>query len=166
MWCLERNILITAQHLPGSLNTTADAESRTLRDRTDWKLNPIIFHKIIQPWGPLEVDLFASRLSTQCQRYFSWQPDPSAEATDAFLQMWADMRGYANPPWNLVGRTLSQIQTQQADAVLIAPVWKSQLWYPTLLLMLIDFPWLITIDLSGDAQSGLICDAPTTSYMA
>ena len=97
MWCLERNIHITAQHLPGSLNTITDAESRTLTDRTDWKLNPIIFHKIDQLWGPLEVDLFASRLSTQCQRYFSWRPDPSAEATDAFLQTWTHMRGYANP---------------------------------------------------------------------
>ena len=146
MWCLERNIHITAQHLPGSLNTIADAESRTLTDRTDWKLNPIIFHKIDQLWGPLEVDPFASRLSTQCQRYFSWRPDPSAEATDAFLQTWTHMRGYANPLWNLVGRSLSQIQTQQAKVVLVALVWKSQPWYPTLLLMLIDYPQLITSD--------------------
>ena len=148
MWCLERNIHITAQHLPGSLNTIADAESQTLRDRADWKPNPVIFHKINQLWGPLEVDLFASRQSTQCQHYFSWRPDPSAEATDAFLQTWTYMRGYANPPWNLVGKTLSQIQTQQVDVVLIAPVWKSQPWYPTLLLMLIDLdlPWLITTD--------------------
>ena len=166
MWCLERNIHITAQHLPGLLNTIADAESRTLRDRTDWKLNPVIFHKIDQLWGPLEVDLFASRLSTQCQRYFSWRPDPSAEATDAFLQTWTHMRGYANPPWNLVGRTLSQIQAQQTDVVLIAPVWKSQPWYPTLLLMLIDFPSVNNNRQSGDVQSGPICDAPTASRMA
>ena len=99
-----------------------------------------------QLWGPLEVDLFASRLSTQCQRYFSWRRDPSAEATDAFLQTWTHIRGYANPPWNLVGRTLSQIQSQQANVVLIAPVWKSQPWYPTLLLMLINYPRLITSD--------------------
>ena len=29
MWCLERNIHITAQHLPGVVNSTADAESRS-----------------------------------------------------------------------------------------------------------------------------------------
>ena len=115
-----------------------------MTDRTDWKLNPTIFRKISRLWGPLEVDLFASRLSTQCQRYFSWRPDPSTEATDAFLQTWTHMRGYANPPWNLVGRTLSQVQTQQANIVLVAPVWKSQPWYPTLLLMLVDYPRLIT----------------------
>ena len=76
------------------------------------------------------------------------------------------MRGYANPPWNLVGRTSSQIQTQQVDVVLIAPVWKSQPWYPTLLLMLIDFPRLITIDNRVMYVSGPICDAPTASCMA
>ena len=64
MWCLERNIHITAQHLPGVMNHIADAESRTMRDRLDWKLNPVIFRKIDQTLGPLEVDLFASRLNS------------------------------------------------------------------------------------------------------
>jgi hypothetical protein len=64
MRCLERNIHITAQHLPGVMNHIADAESRTMRDR---KLNPVIFRKIDQTLGPLEVDLFASRLTTRCQ---------------------------------------------------------------------------------------------------
>ncbi len=35
MWCLERNIHITAQHLPGVLNCIADAESRIMRGRSD-----------------------------------------------------------------------------------------------------------------------------------
>ena len=72
MWCLERNIHITAQHLPGVLNCIADAESRIMRDRSDWKLDPGVFQKIEQALGPIEVDLFASRLTTQCPVYFSW----------------------------------------------------------------------------------------------
>ena len=111
MWCLERNIHITAQHLTGTQNIVADVESRSQIDRTDWKLNPSIFCKIQRIFGPLEVDLFATRLSSQCQRYFSWQPDPSAEATDAFLLVWTHIKGYANPLWNLVGKTLTQVQT-------------------------------------------------------
>ena len=67
MWCLERNIHITVQHLPGSLNTIVNAEMQT--DRTNWKVNPIIFHETNHLWGPLEVDLFASCLSAQCQCY-------------------------------------------------------------------------------------------------
>jgi len=143
MWCLERNIHITAQYLPGIQNTVADAESRTMTDRSDWKLNPSIFLKINQLFGPMEVDLFATRLTAQCQCYFSWQPDPSAEATDAFLQSWTNMRCYTNPPWNLIGRTLAQVQSQQVRIVLVAPVWKAQPWYPTFLGMLIDYLQLI-----------------------
>ena len=143
MWALERNIHIKAQHLPGVLNSAADAESRTMKDRSDWKLDPAIFHRIDQLWGPIEVDLFASRLTHQCQAYFSWRPDPYALATDAFLQDWSQMKGFANPPWSLVGRVLAQIQAQEARIIVIAPVWKTQPWYPVLLGMLIDLPRLL-----------------------
>ena len=97
MWCLKRNIHIHAQHLPGRLNTVADRESKSIRDRSDWKLDVNIFRRIDEIFGPLEVDLFASRLTHQCCRYFSWRLDPYAEATDAFLQDWAAVRGFANP---------------------------------------------------------------------
>ena len=125
MWCLERNIHIAAVRLPGVLNTIADTESWEMLDRTDWKLNPVIFQEINNLYGPLVMDLFASRLSTQCPLYFSWRPDSYALATDAFLQDWPAMKCYANPPWNLVGRVLAQVQSQQAQVVLVAPVWKA-----------------------------------------
>ena len=121
MWCLERNIHIQAQHLPGVLNQVADMESRSMRDRSDWKLDHRIFLKVNRRYGPLEVDLFASRLTNQCRRYFSWRPDPFAQATDAFLQDWRIMRGFANPPWNLVPRVLRKAQSLEADVILIAP---------------------------------------------
>ena len=35
MWCLERNIHIHAQHLPGNVNIVADRELRSIRDRSD-----------------------------------------------------------------------------------------------------------------------------------
>ena len=44
-------------------------------------------------------------------------------------------KGYANPP---VGRTLSQVQALRMTLVLVAPVWKTQACYPTLLGMLVD----------------------------
>jgi len=138
MWALARDIILAAEHIPGITNCVADAESRTRADRTDWNLHPEIFKKINQQWGPLEVDLFASRLSLP--RFFSWRPDPLAEATDAFSQHWGPVKGYANPPWCLVGRVLSQVKSQQAQIILVAPVWKGQPWYPVLLQMLFDYP--------------------------
>ena len=39
-WCLERNIMISAQHVPGKLNTIADSESRVFDDSIEWKIDP------------------------------------------------------------------------------------------------------------------------------
>ena len=85
---------------------------------TDWRLSPSIFHKIPEIFGPLdtssplEVDIFATCLSAQCPQYFSWKPDTSAKATDTFLQVLTHIKAYANPPWNLIGQTLTQVQAQ------------------------------------------------------
>ena len=106
---MERDITVQAQHLAGTLNCTADAESRMMRDRSDWMLCPSIFHTINCILGPLEVDLFASRLTTQLPSFVSWRPDPEAMATDAFTIAWTGLKAYANPPWSLVGRVLAQV---------------------------------------------------------
>ena len=62
-WCMSRNVTLTAEHLPGHLNTIADQESWSVRDRCDWMLNPSMFQRIREKLGPLEVDLFASCLT-------------------------------------------------------------------------------------------------------
>uniref|UniRef100_A0A1X7VMW4 Uncharacterized protein n=1 Tax=Amphimedon queenslandica TaxID=400682 RepID=A0A1X7VMW4_AMPQE len=69
----------------------------------------------------MEVDLLASRLTNQCCCYFSWRPDQFAEATDAFRQDWTIVKGFANPPWNLVQGVLRKAQTQGAKVILVAP---------------------------------------------
>ena len=143
LWALERDITITAQHIPGVFNGIADTESRLERDRSDWMLSPEVFQKISQALGPLEVDLFASRLTHQLPHFFSWRPDPLAEAVDAFQQDWSEVKGFANPPWCLIGHVLNKIRSQEAQVVLVAPVWKSQAWYPVVLEMLMDYPRLI-----------------------
>ncbi len=95
MWCLERNIHIQAQHLPGVQNCTADRESRSVRDRSDWKLISQIFNKINRCYGPLEVDLFASRLVPTLLQL-------AAGSVDAFLQDCSLVKGFANPLWSLI----------------------------------------------------------------
>ena len=76
----------------------ADKESRVMTDPSDWKLNPAFLKILVQKWGPLEVDLFASRVTFQLPHFVSWKPDPQAIATDGFLMNWRDFRGYAFPP--------------------------------------------------------------------
>ena len=104
VWCLERNIKIVAQHLSGSSNKIADEDSCTLRDHSDWMLNPQVFNKINRVFVPLEVDVFASRLTSQLPIFYSWTQTPLARATDALIQDWTAINGFANPPWVLVGQ--------------------------------------------------------------
>ena len=91
------------------------------------------------PDGPPGGDLFASQLP----RFYSWCPDPEAEAIDAFTQNWALNRGYANPPWCLISRCLAQVKQQQAKIVLLTPWWTTQPWFPVVLEMLEDLPCLL-----------------------
>ena len=53
--------MLTAHHIPGISNCVADMESRTIRDRTDWKLSPIlspiVFNMINEVFGPLEISV-------------------------------------------------------------------------------------------------------------
>ena len=145
-WCLENQLIVSAQHLPGKLNIGADSESRVLTDSSDWKLNSNLFQAILRTWGSLEIDLFASRLTFQLPRFASWKPHPRAIQTDAFTMNWQKIRGYAFPPFALIGRCLQQVMSQKVEQlILISPVWPAQPWYPLLLQLCIELPILLSL---------------------
>ena len=85
-WCLQRQITVSATHIPGILNVNADRESRSHLDSSDWKLclAVLTLQALQNKWGPVDIDLFASRLTKQLPRFVSWKPDPLSEAVDAF----------------------------------------------------------------------------------
>ena len=97
LWCIDKGIWLSAAHLPGSQNVQADRASRIFHDQTEWKLDPDIFHRITSQLIKPEVDLFASRLNFQLDRYVSWKPDPGALAVDAFTLDWGSYVFYAFP---------------------------------------------------------------------
>ena len=139
-WCLERNIMISAQHVPGKLNTIADTESRVFNDTSEWKLDP----QIIAPFLKVcEIDLFASRLSAQLPKYVSWRPDPEAIHTDALTMTWTPFKAYAFPPFNLIPAVLDKVVQDKADIMLVAPLWQAQAWWPLLLSLLVEQPVLL-----------------------
>ncbi|KAJ1092656.1 hypothetical protein NDU88_005766 [Pleurodeles waltl] len=98
-YCLQNRISVMAEYLSGQLNVVADWNSRYLQEPSEWKLQPAIFQALETRWGQCHVDLFASRLSYQIDRFFSWRPDPLAIASDAFLQNWTGSLLYAFPPF-------------------------------------------------------------------
>ena len=83
-----------------------------------------------------DIDLFASRVNHQIPEFVSWRPEPNAVVTDAFNLTWNYPLGYLFPPFSLIPLCLKKIQRDQAEFILIAPVWKSRPWYPILLSML------------------------------
>jgi len=144
-WCIEHQIFLTAEHLPGMMNQVADEESRTVRNHSNWMIHPQLFAQIEGKFGPLEVDMFAYRLTHQLPHFFNWKPYPAAGATDAFTQDWSQFQGYANPPWCLLLPMLAKIQQEKAKVVLVVPMWKTQPWHPLLLQLLSGFPLLIPV---------------------
>ena len=143
-WCLERQLTISAEHLPGSQNVTADFESRNKKDPSEWELNQEIFLRIQEIRGECQVDLFASRLSAKLPTYYSWKPDPGAAAVDALNQDWGSTKGYAFPPFCLIGRCLTKIKRERVpQIILITPLWQSQPWFPVLMEMITEVPLLL-----------------------
>jgi hypothetical protein len=137
---MEKNIFLKAVYIPGKLNVEADWASRYFEDRSDWRLAPSIFKTLDVLFGPFSIDLFASFHNKQVSVYYSWFPDPSALAVDAFEQHWPPSGAYAFPPFTLIAKVLQLIVQQECSLVLIAPCWPHQPWFPLLLQLLIDDP--------------------------
>ena len=86
--CQERNIWLTCSHIAGKLNTRADQKSRKFNDHLEWCLNKKVFDKIRTRLGYADIDLFATRLNCQIQKYCSWEADPNCQYVDAFTVDW------------------------------------------------------------------------------
>ena len=75
---------------------TADKLSRELNDNLEWSLDREVFCKLIRKAGfRPQVDLFATRLNAQVQKFVSWKPDPQAWKVDAFAITWTGTKAYA-----------------------------------------------------------------------
>ena len=58
---LNRKIWLTAVHIPGKDNETADYMFRRQNENTEWRLSPIVFQRILEFfYCKPDIDLFAS----------------------------------------------------------------------------------------------------------
>lgn len=129
-WCEKRNIMIFASYIKSCENIDADSESRKLNIDTEWELNSKAFSKIVTHFGCPDIDLFASRINTKCEKYVSWKRDPYAYDIDAFTLDWHSFYFYAFPPFSLVLKVLNKIIADRATGIVVVPHWPSQPWYP------------------------------------
>ena len=135
--CEENGIWLTAFHIPGKENVTADYESRNSNLDTEWMLNPKYLSQVLEgiPFTPV-IDLFASRNNKQFDQYVSYRPDPFASNIDAFTISWAETIFYCFPPFSCILRVVRKIIRDKARGVLVVPQWPTQSWYPMLLAIL------------------------------
>ena len=143
-WCEQNNNWIVAAHIPGVKNVVADRQSRTFWDNMEWQLCPDKFKEICKVLGTPDIDLFATRLNHQLPRYVAWKPDPGAEAVNAFVVHWGNYYSYIFPPFNLISRVLSKIDREKATAIVVAPFWPTQPWFPKFLQLCTHPPYVLS----------------------
>ena len=132
-YCRGKNMWISAAHIPGKANQSADKMSRQFNDNTEWKLCPIIYQEMCKKlsFSP-DIDLFASWINNQVQKYISWKPDPGSIAIDAFSISWSKFDFYAFPPFSIIGSVIRKIIHDGATGIIITPLWPTQYWFPQL----------------------------------
>ena len=142
LWCKQRNIWLSAAYIKSKDNDVADKMSRMSHMNSEWSLNKQTFQKMIDTWGIPTLDLFASRLNYKCERYVAWQPDPYCVSVDAFTLDWGqEQLSYIFPPFCIIHKILQKIDFDEANALIIVPLWTTQPWWSKLLRLLTDCPF-------------------------
>ena len=138
---MNRNISISAVHIPGIHNSRADKLSRLEESDHDYYLSSSMFSSLSQAISfPLKLDAFASRLNYKLSNYISWHKDPYSSLVNAFSFKWLE-NVYLFPPIPLIDRVLDKfVNDNVKNGLLICPYWPSKPWFPHLLNLLIDFP--------------------------
>ncbi|XP_026830886.1 uncharacterized protein LOC113563439 [Ooceraea biroi] len=129
-WCESRDLYLFVSYIRSADNVVADRESRIVSIETEWEINSRSFDRILEHFGPFDVDLFASYINAKCKVFVSWFPDPFATAIDAFTLDWSEFYFYAFPPFILITRVLRKIVNDGAVGVLVVPRWPAQPWFP------------------------------------
>lgn len=156
-WELKRlNCTVVMRHVPGASNVFADAASRKL-PRDEYSLNAQAIQMIKARWGIPTVDLFATNENTVVPRFFSWKPDPRAEAIDAFSQDWSkEPLLYAHPPVKLLAKILTKVEEEKIHRlILVLPQWTSLPCWPLVMSHMIDHVMLPKPCLTGPPRHRL-----------
>ena len=146
-WAAERQIWVSAAHIPGSENVVAGTNSRIFERSSEWKLRQRVFKYIVRTFGKPDIDLFASRINHHLSNYISWRPDPGAKAVDAISINWSATYNYCFPPFSIILKVVQKIQQDKAQAIVVVPYWATQNWFLVLLGMLVDHPLIMTTSL-------------------
>ena len=120
-WCIERDIWVSAVHIAGKPNTSADNISRNFSDKHEWSLSKAYFLEIFSTFPELNIDLFASRLNNQLESYCSWKPDPGCTYVDAFSTTWSKLNFFCFPTFQSDPEVCTKDYTRQSKGNITDP---------------------------------------------
>ena len=90
-FCIKRNILLSAVHLPGIKKSRADYLSRLENNDHSYSLSNEYFALLCEAINfPLVIDCFASRLYYLLENFISRFSDPYSSYIDAFSVKWSN----------------------------------------------------------------------------
>ncbi len=106
LWAQGKLLSLRAVYIHGYLNQGADILSRQGLRPGELMLHTEVMEQIWKKFGRTQVDLFASRETSQCPLWFSLT-HPAPLGLDAMVQTWPRLRLYAFPPIALLPGVLS-----------------------------------------------------------
>lgn len=105
--------------------------------------HPIFSKDYVSFFFTYDIDFFATHINAQLPAYVSWKPDPSALYTNASTMDWASKYFYTFPPFSIISRVLQKIQGDKTMAMVILPLWPTQVSFKTALHLFAVTPVLL-----------------------
>ncbi|KAA6328108.1 MAG: hypothetical protein EZS28_053754, partial [Streblomastix strix] len=128
MEALNQDLQLITEHFPEIQNSRVEAFSRLAR-KGDYSMKKEFLYPILANLG-LETWLyaFATRMNRRLERHCSLMLDHSAYSVNAYSSNWRNLNPFLHPPMPQIPRTLVKVQKDKAEAVIIIPDWKGQIW--------------------------------------
>jgi len=124
----KENFTILPTHIRGVKTCRADWMSRN-PDPTSFALSRSVFLRVCRKLQTYpELDLFANRKNRQTKKFCSWRTDPESLG-NAFHIHWGKHLCWINPPWELMPQVLKKVRQDQAQGILVCPVWTAAHWW-------------------------------------
>lgn len=137
----------------------ADWLSRERLDPAEWRLHPDNFRDIVLRFGRPLVDLFATPQNAHLPGFYTRFQCTGAEGCNALRCRWPPGLLYVFPPIPLIPQVIQKLIVEQAEILLIAPLWPRRPWYVDLVGLSVSPPWTIPLQQSLSARGS----SPTQS---
>ena len=129
-FCRKNNVKFYTAWTPRELNVEADELSK-FKDPDNWSVDRKLFLKaqiLIQK--EFSIDIFASNLNTQCDRFYSRFACPNTLGVNAFKFCWIGEVCWLTPPPKFALKCVQHLKESCAQGVLLLPKWKSLHFWP------------------------------------